>query len=565
MPGLQDTSELRVPLREVPVPWAEVNRVPDKFLSASGSTDEAQTFRANIALQLIGKDRRALFVVIWQRGDLQISLVTEARSRQEDYGLQAGFQEVFDWLPELGAKSWKVLGQYAQAQVALAKPVSDSAPMKAVLALCELAAGSQSPVLLTGPTGAGKTHLARYIHAKSARGVEERAFKELNCGAIPDGLAESELFGHEKGAYAGAHEAKDGMLKAADGGTIFLDEIDKFARWPVLLRAVEDSSFRRVGSVRNLPVDVRLIAASASTDIPLEMYYRLGAFVIEVPPLRDHKEDIASLAASLIATICGNEAAGRATPKLSPRALSTLRSHDYPGNVRELRNVLTRAVHRMWADASAFEIEPRHIDFLTGRRGATAGTFESVDRAVTKYRGAGRSADRLGAAVNELLPYLAALDEDVLRQDLPGHKEAQKRVLVATAFAAVLQSSAATPIAWPASRLGGEGFELGALKAAARHAGQAVRGEARRPATLLIEDAVEGLHKLGHMQGLQEQLAEGQTSWRSLLAAAQWAQDDPIHGHLATVLAGADADLPTICAAVEGILVELLRYEGFMS
>ena len=212
------------------------------------------------------------------------------------------------------------------------------------------AAASEVTVLLSGESGTGKELFARALHALSPR--RAGPFVAINVAALPEGLVENELFGHERGAYTGASERRAGRFELADGGTLFLDEIGELplGAQTKLLRVVEERTFLRVGGTVPLTVDVRLVAATNSDlgarvkagGFREDLFYRLDVFPVRLPPLRSRKEDVPELAREF-ARSCGESARGRAF-ELSPAAVEKLVGWDWPGNVRELRNVVERAV-----------------------------------------------------------------------------------------------------------------------------------------------------------------------------------------------------------------------------
>ncbi len=216
-----------------------------------------------------------------------------------------------------------------------------------VRTMIEMVAKSDANVLITGESGTGKEVVARHIHHHSVR--RSKPFVPLNCGAIPPDLLESELFGHEKGAFTGAISSRQGRFEMADGGTLFLDEIGdmSLSMQVKLLRVLQERTFERVGSNKSISVNVRIIAA---THVNLEqaiidgrfredLYYRLNVFPIETPPLRDRAEDLPLLVSDLVERL-GHE--GRGTIRLSPGCVESLAGYAWPGNVRELANLVER-------------------------------------------------------------------------------------------------------------------------------------------------------------------------------------------------------------------------------
>ena len=225
--------------------------------------------------------------------------------------------------------------------------VGRSGAMLGVYKQIALACASDAPVLVTGETGTGKELVARAIHRHGPRSA--RPFVPVNCGALPEGLLESELFGHLRGAFTGAVADKKGLFEEARGGTIFLDEIGEMspALQVRLLRTLELGEVRPVGSSRAMSVDVRVIAAThrdleraaVEGTFRRDLFYRLHVFAIHVPPLRERREDVPLLAAHFLA---GFASRGRDAASLTPAALAALAAHDWPGNVRELENTLER-------------------------------------------------------------------------------------------------------------------------------------------------------------------------------------------------------------------------------
>jgi DNA-binding NtrC family response regulator len=225
-----------------------------------------------------------------------------------------------------------------------------SPAMRATFALLERAAGSTATVLLEGETGTGKGRAAEAIHRESAR--RAKPFETLDCAAIPPTLLESELFGHDKGAFTGAASARAGVVEHADGGTLFLDEIGEMPLdlQPKLLRVLENRELRRVGSNQRRSVDVRVVAAT-NRDLRAEvnagrfradLYYRLAVLRITIPPLRERPEDLPSLVDTILASL--GASASEAAPLRTPELHARLARAAWPGNVRELRNWVERSL-----------------------------------------------------------------------------------------------------------------------------------------------------------------------------------------------------------------------------
>jgi formate hydrogenlyase transcriptional activator len=228
--------------------------------------------------------------------------------------------------------------------------IGNSAALKHVLELVETVATSDSTVLLLGETGTGKELIARAIHDRSRR--KERTFVKLNCAAIPTGLLESELFGHEKGAFTGAIIQKVGRMELADQGTLFLDEVGDIPIeiQPKLLRALQEREFERLGSIHTRRVNIRLVAATnrdleemiAAREFRSDLYYRLHVFPIRIPPLRERKEDIPQLVSYFVQKFA--KQMQKKIEAISPAVMKGLMAWEWPGNIRELENFIERAV-----------------------------------------------------------------------------------------------------------------------------------------------------------------------------------------------------------------------------
>jgi DNA-binding NtrC family response regulator len=234
--------------------------------------------------------------------------------------------------------------------------------MRRLFAQLVQVAGSKSTVLLEGETGTGKSAAAESVHLQSPR--KDGPFVVVDCGAVPPSLLESELFGHERGAFTGAQNRRQGAFEAAQGGTLFLDEIGELPvdLQPKLLRVLETRTIKRIGSNQSLPVDVRVIAAT-NRDLRTEvnagrfradLYYRLAVVTLRLPPLRERPEDIEDIVARLLDDLEADEDARVLVT--SPPALAQLRQGAWPGNVRELRNHLERCIVLRSLDVSTLPL-----------------------------------------------------------------------------------------------------------------------------------------------------------------------------------------------------------------
>jgi len=235
-------------------------------------------------------------------------------------------------------------------QPATNRLVGDSARMQQLRATISKLARSQAPVYIGGESGVGKELVARLIHEQGAR--SNGPFVPVNCGAIPSELMESELFGHKKGSFTGAHADKEGLFQTANGGTLFLDEV---AELPLhlqvkLLRVIQEKNVRPVGASIEVPLDVRILSATHKNLGKLveegkfrhDLYYRINVIELTVPPLRDRREDIPLIAEAILKRLAAE--LGESLPSLSEAAQAALAAYPFPGNVRELENILERAV-----------------------------------------------------------------------------------------------------------------------------------------------------------------------------------------------------------------------------
>ncbi len=262
------------------------------------------------------------------------------------------------------------LGALIAAMLPPGTPIAADPESLSVLALAERLAMSEIPVLVGGPTGTGKEVLSRFIHDRSPR--RAGPFVAVNCAAMPETMLEALLFGHTRGAFTGATQANEGFFRAADRGTLLLDEIAEMplALQAKLLRVLQEGEVVPIGSTQPIKIDVRVIAA-ANRDLPTEvaegrfradLYYRLNVFPLALRPLRERPEDIAPLA---FAMLLRHTPAGQPLPWISDAALALLREHGWPGNVRELENVLRRA---MLLAGPAAQIRVADIRFDTPAR-----------------------------------------------------------------------------------------------------------------------------------------------------------------------------------------------------
>ena len=338
------------------------------------------------------------------------------------------------------AEANQLLREQLEARTRLGEMVGRSTAMQGVFQLIEKVAAARTTVLITGESGVGKELVARAVHARSPRG--QGPFVPVNCGAIPEGLIESELFGHVKGAFTGAASDKRGLFQTAEGGTLFLDEI---AELPTslqvkLLRAIQDRRIRPVGATEDLEVDARIVAAT-NRDLPAEvragrfredLYYRLNVVQIRVPPLRERRADILPLADHFLRRFGAEHQ--RPSLRLSREARRRLDEYDFPGNVRELENLIERAVALSSGDEVTLDALPAPL------RGAPALTPDGplppgfsmeahlaaierqlIDRALSEARGVKKDAvAKLGLTFRQFRHRLKKLSGEAETADEAG-------------------------------------------------------------------------------------------------------------------------------------------------
>jgi two-component system response regulator PilR (NtrC family) len=330
-------------------------------VDSAGSLEEARRFLREGHYQLCLTDMRLpdgegldlVRHIAGLGGDLPVAVITAYGSAENAVAaLKAG---AFDYVSKpVGLAQLRTLVKSAlslpgreQAAAAGQQLLGECAPLREVRALTAKLARTQAPVCITGESGSGKELAARLIHLGGAR--RDQPFVPVNCGAIAESLMESELFGYRKGAFTGANQDRDGFFQAAHRGTLFLDEVAELPlhMQVLLLRAIQEKRVRKVGATQEDPVDVRVISATHQNLSGLveagrfrrDLYYRLNVIELKMPSLRECREDIKVIAETMLARHDPAKA-----PHLSQAALLELEAYDFPGNVRELENILERAV-----------------------------------------------------------------------------------------------------------------------------------------------------------------------------------------------------------------------------
>jgi DNA-binding NtrC family response regulator len=293
------------------------------------------------------------------------------RSPLEQFGNKPAEQKVYSKDP-------------VRSEVRFSEIVGQSAPLRRVLEEVETVAPTDSTVLIYGETGTGKELIARAIHNISSR--SNRPFVKLNCAAIPSGLLESELFGHEKGAFTGAVTRKIGRFELAHEGTLFLDEIGDIPLelQPKLLRVLQEQEFERLGSTRTTRVDVRIVAATnrdlaqmtRAKQFREDLYFRLNVFPIRIPSLRERSGDIPLLVRHYVDKY--SQRMNKRVETISQEAMAALCSYSWPGNIRELQNFIERSV--ILTPGGVLSVQTKELQLPGSAVAATGGTLEDVER-----------------------------------------------------------------------------------------------------------------------------------------------------------------------------------------
>jgi len=319
----------------------------------------------------------------------------------------------------------------APSSAALNRMAGQSMAMQQVRSLVEKVARSMAPVLVAGESGTGKELVARAIHEVSVRGA--MPFVPVNCSAIPEQLLEAEFFGYRKGAFTGANDDREGFFQAANGGTLFLDEIGDLplSMQSKLLRAIQERSVRPVGAVTELPVDVRLLSAThkdlgaevLAGQFRQDLYYRLNVIQIRVPPLRERLEDLTAISERVLERLA-RDAGVWPAPRLTRDALVHLARYPFPGNVRELENLLHRAVALSGGEElDVYDLGLPEMVFTD----SAAQELEQIAEAEREPTGAGVRAPARMAPVEEPLPsdlarFLDDVERDILVRALEHHR-----------------------------------------------------------------------------------------------------------------------------------------------
>lgn len=387
--------------------------------------------RRNVPRQMVTKKGEVLDVIMSARAEKDslsglVTLLVASKDVTERNRAEAKLREAYGEIAHLKdelERERDYLREEVSVSMNFGRIVGQSPPLLSMMARIEAVADTPASVLIVGETGSGKELVAHAIHARSGRA--DGPLVKVNCASIPDELFESEFFGHVRGAFTGAHKDRVGRFQLADGGTLFLDEVGEIplALQGKLLRVLQEKEFERVGEDRSRTVDVRVIAATnkdlekavEAGEFREDLYYRLGVFPVEVPPLRKRGDDVVMLALHILEQVCRDF--GRECPNLTQKQVDALRRYSWPGNIRELKNVIERAVilsqgKHLRLDLSLTEagLEPPALDdqpsgvsseqtYLTDeqmKRRARANLVAALDAANWRISGDGGAAELLG-------------------------------------------------------------------------------------------------------------------------------------------------------------------------
>ena len=364
---VEDDAAQRVGLQQLLTSWGYTVDVASNGVEALAKVNEARPTIVLSDLIMPGLGGLDLLKKLKQQDELDLTVVLMTAQGTVESAVEAIKVGAYDYLTKPvdpqrmkilldqiiqrhdTLREMRVLRRQLQERGTFGKMIGASIEMRKIYQVIEQAAPTVASVLVSGESGTGKELVAQTIHQISPR--VSQPFVPLNCAAIPDSLLESELFGHEKGAFTGAIARRQGCFELANRGTLFLDEISEMTptTQAKLLRVLQERTFRPLGGQREQSVDIRVVAAT-NTDPPEavrqnklreDLYYRLNVFAIRLPPLRDRKEDLPMLIQAFIKEF--NTRNGRSVAGLSDRAMQIIERYDWPGNVRELRNVMERA------------------------------------------------------------------------------------------------------------------------------------------------------------------------------------------------------------------------------
>jgi len=367
------------------------------------SREQIQSFDAEIAQKFLAEGLQSLCCVPLLRPRAALGVLVLGSTRKdafqpEDLGLlnQVATQLAIalenhstaaeiETLKQRVAEERKYLNGEIRSEGHFIEIIGDSQALKQVLDQVTTVASSDATVLILGETGTGKELIARAIHRLSRR--KDSSFIKINCAAIPTGLLESELFGHEKGAFTGAVTQRIGHLELADGGTLFLDEVGEIPLelQPKLLRVLQDQEFERLGSSRTIKVNLRLVAATnrdlersvAEHEFRSDLYYRLHVFPIHVPPLREHREDIPLLVRFFVRRFA--QRMDRHIESIPKQTMNALKAWSWPGNVRELENLMEHSV--ILSEGSALQVPLRELSRFLPDLPDSDSTLHAAERA----------------------------------------------------------------------------------------------------------------------------------------------------------------------------------------